>query len=261
MKLSRSTVFMAGFAALGCTEAIAPSAPITALPRDLSSAEGKVIAASNEFAFDLFRTGNAGQHKANVFISPLSASMALGMTANGANGSTADEMYSALRLSGSTREETNDAYKSLIALLRGLDPKTEITIANSIWYEQTFAVNSSFLDESKHYFDAMVSALDFGSPSAVSTINSWVADQTKNRIPKIIDGIDDAEVMFLVNAIYFKGIWQKQFDKANTVNAPFHAADGTTANVPMMQRPAGVQFTGNAEYWRSTSPTAIRRSR
>jgi len=248
MKLIRSMLCMVGLAVLGCTEATAPGAPITALPRDLSSAEIKVIAASNEFAFDLFRTGNADQHKANVFISPLSASMALGMTANGANGSTADEMYSSLRLTGSTREQTNGGYKSLIELLRGLDPKTEFTIANSIWYEQTFPFNSSFLDESKQYFDAKVSALDFGSPSAVGTINSWVADQTKNRIPKIIDGIDDAEVMFLVNAIYFKGIWQKQFDKANTVDAPFHAADGTTANVPMMERLAGVQFTGNAEY-------------
>lgn len=98
---------------MGCSEATAPAGPINALPRTLSGAETKVIAASNDFAFDLFRTGNASQHKANVFISPPSASMALGMTANGVGGATYDEMSAALLLTGSTREEMNDGYNPL----------------------------------------------------------------------------------------------------------------------------------------------------
>lgn len=233
-----------------CNEATVPSplAPLTALPRALTESENKIIAGSNEFAFDLFRTGNLAQHKANVFISPLSASMSLGMTANGANGATYDEMKSTLRLSGATREDVGGGYKSLITLLRGLDPSTNFSIANSIWYEQTYPFNAPFLDESKQYFDARVQALDFANPSAVTTINSWVSGQTNNRIPEILDAIDPAEVMFLVNAIYFKGIWQKQFDKSMTVDAPFHAADGTTALVPMMARRAGVQYAATSEY-------------
>ena len=248
MKLFGPMLFAVALIGSACTEATAPGAPIAELPRALTGSEGKIIAGSNDFAFDLFRTGNLAQHKANVFISPLSASMALGMTANGANGATYDEMRTALRLNGATREDVGGGYKSLIALLRGLDPGTTFTIANSIWYEQTFSFNASFLGESKQYFDAQVQALDFKNPSAVTTINTWVSAQTNNRIPKILDSIDPAEVMFLINAIYFKGIWQKQFDKSKTVDAPFHAADGTTATVPMMSRGAGVQYTSTPEY-------------
>ncbi len=157
-------------------------------------------------------------------------------------------MRTALRLNGATREDVGGGYKSLISLLRGLDSKTDFSIANSIWYEQTFPFNASFLDESKLYFDAQVQALDFANPSAVTTINSWVSEQTNNKIPTILDNIRKEEVMFLVNAIYFKGIWQKQFDKSKTVDAPFHAADGTTATVPMMARGEGVQHTATPEY-------------
>jgi serine protease inhibitor len=253
MKLFRPTLLVAALIGTACSDATTPSPkapiePITALPRALTESETKVIAGSNDFAFDLFRTGNLSQHKENVFISPLSASMALGMTANGANGATYDEMRSTLRLTGATREDIGGGYKSLIALLRGLDAGTDFSIANSIWYEQTFPFNASFLDESKLYFDARVEALDFQSPSAVTTINSWVSGQTNDRIPKILDNIAREEVMFLVNAIYFKGIWQKAFDKSKTVDAPFHAADGTTATVKMMARDDGVQYTATSEY-------------
>jgi serpin B len=157
-------------------------------------------------------------------------------------------MRSTLHLTGSTREDVNGSYKSLISLLRGLDPQTRFTIANSIWYDQTFPFNASFLDESKQYFDAEVAGLDFTSPSALTTINSWVDTQTNGKIPGILEQIDSDEVMFLVNAIYFKGTWVKQFDKSKTVDAPFYAADATTSTVPMMSRAPGVLLTRNAEY-------------
>jgi serpin B len=234
--------------ASACSDPTAPSAPINALPRDLSGSETALITGNNAFAFDLFRTVNADQHKGNVFISPLSASMALGMTANGANGTTYDEMKSTLHLTGSTREDVNGSYKSLISLLRGLDPQTKFTIANSIWYDRTFPFNASFLDESKQYFGAEVAGLDFSNPATVNTINSWVNTNTSGKIPSILDEIAPNEVMFLVNAIYFKGTWLKQFDKSKTVDAPFHAADGTMRTVPMMARTPGVELTANAEY-------------
>lgn len=249
MKSSRQIKTVLALVAIACNDPAAPPVqPITALPRDLTAGEGKIIAASNDFAFDLFRTGNRAQHDSNVFISPLSASMALGMTANGAAGATYDEMRAALRLGSASREEVNDGYKSLITLLTGLDRTTTFQIANSIWYRQNFPFHASFLDESKSYFSARVEALDFTSPSAVATINSWVSEQTNDRIPQILDEIRRDEVMFLINAIYFKGTWQKQFDKARTQPALFRAADGTTETVQMMWRPAGVNHVTTAEY-------------
>ena len=249
MKSFRQITAALAFVAIACNDPAGPPVqPITALPRALTAGESKIIAASNDFAFDLFRTGNRSQHNSNVFISPLSASMALGMTANGAAGATYDEMRAALRLSAVSREEVNDGYKSLITLLTGLDRTTTFEIANSIWYRQNFPFHASFLDDSKSYFDARVEALDFTNPSAVSTINSWVSEQTNDRIPKILDEIRRDEVMFLINAIYFKGTWQKQFDKARTHPAPFNAADGTTAEVSMMWREAGVDHVATSEY-------------
>jgi serine protease inhibitor len=250
MKLYRSILFAVAALCTACTEATAPGAPIAALPRDLTQSESKVIAASNDFAFDLFRTGNVSQHNANVFMSPLSASMALSMATNGANGATYDAMHSSLRLTGATQDEVNGGFKSLIALLRGLDPKTDFRIANSIWFEQTFPFNTSFLDQSKTYFGARVEGLDFTASSSLATINSWVSAQTNNKIPSILDSIAKNEVMFLVNAIYFKGVWQKQFDKTKTTDAVFHAADGSTAMVPMMSRGEGVDvdFAWTPEY-------------
>jgi len=218
---------------LACSD---PSGPgkITALPRDLTSAEQKLVAGSNSFAFDLFRQINTDQRSANVFISPLSASMALGMTVNGAAGSTYDAMHNALRLGDASRKEINEGYESLITLLRGLDKSTDFRIANSIWYEQTFPFNDSFLGDSKSFFDAEVKGLDFKNPSALGTINSWVNQSTGGKIPTILDEIDSSEVMFLINAIYFKGSWQTQFDKSKTSNAPFFALDKTTSSVPLM---------------------------
>lgn len=231
-----------------CSEATAPRGPIAALPRELTASEEKVIAASNDFAFDLFRAGNRSQHKLNVFMSPLSASMALGMTANGAAGTSYDEMRAALRFGDATREEINAGYKSLITLLLGLDPTTTFGIANSIWYEKTFPFHASFLDESRAHFDARVEGLDFRASSAVPTINAWVSEKTNDRIQEILKSIEDNEVMFLINAIYFKGTWQVQFDKAKTTNAPFYAVDGTTASVPMMVRQEEVDYFANTEY-------------
>ena len=239
----------AALATLACSDSSGPGAePIDALPRQLTAAERKLVAGSNSFAFDLFREINNGQKSKNVFISPLSASMALGMTANGAAGTTYDAMRSTLRLGTASKAEVNEGYKSLIALLRGLDNTTDFRIANSIWYEKTFPFNAAFLSESKSFFDAEVAGLDFASPSALTTINSWVNESTASKIPAILDDIDPAEVMFLINAIYFKSAWQSKFDKAQTVNAPFNAYDGTKPSVPLMNQTASFKVGSSQSF-------------
>ena len=141
----RSIVVPLTLATLACSDPSGPGTSITELPRPLTIAEQKLISGSNEFAFDLLREINAAQRTSNVFVSPLSASMALGMTANGASGTTYDAMHNALRLGDASRQEVNEGYRSLIALLRGLDKSTDFRIANSIWYEKTFPFNDSFI--------------------------------------------------------------------------------------------------------------------
>jgi serine protease inhibitor len=233
----------------GSTEppAEAPT-PLTELPRALSAAEDKVRGASNRFTFALFRQLNEAQRGQNVFVSPLSASMALGMTMNGAAGATHDQMRSALGFGDASQEEINAGYKGLIGLLRDLDKSVEFRLANSIWYRQGFPFHQSFLDVTRSWFDAEVRALDFASPASVGTINDWVDGSTNGKITKIIDEIRRENVMFLINAIYFKGSWRDQFDPSATIDAPFRAADGREQAAKLMHRHAKMSYLQTPEF-------------
>jgi serpin B len=246
----RNAVIWLIAALAGCSDPNGPGSvsQIDELPRQLSVAEEKLVAGNNAFAFDLIRQVNAGQPDENVFVSPLSASMALGMAANGAAGSTWDAMRSTLGLGSATREEIGSGYGSLIKLLRGLDATTTFRIANSIWYEKSFPFEQSFLAESKSYFDAEVQGLDFGAAGSVTAINNWVSTATEKKIPKIVESLDGDEVMYLINAIYFKGAWKTQFDRSATTNAPFHAIDGTSAPVPLMFQSGLMRVATNTEF-------------
>jgi serpin B len=218
----------------GSTDPSDPPARLAELPRSLSVAEQKVLGAANDFTFTLFHRLNEAQPGANVFVSPLSASMALGMTMNGAAGTTFDEMRETLAFGTAPQAEINAGYEGLIKLLRGLDRGVDFTIANSIWYEQAFPFHSTFFDAVRGPFGAEVRGLDFASPGAVSTINAWVNTQTNGKIPTILDAIPDDARMYLINAIYFKGSWRHRFDAAQTTTAEFTTAGGAREPVSLM---------------------------
>lgn len=223
-----------------------PSAPgskapsrIESLPRALSPSEQLLVAASNNFSSSLLREINRDAYAdSNIFISPLSASMALGMTMNGTAGATYDEMRTSLGFGQLSREEILRSYRDLITLLRGLDPRVDFRIANAIWYRDTFgpAIEPSFLDEARDFFDAKAQGLDFASPAAVTTVNQWADASTNGRIRRVIDRIDDELVMLLANAIYFKGDWRQAFKPASTRPGTFTTHRGTSVQVPMMSR-------------------------
>jgi len=220
-----------------------PSEPITALPRQLTVGEQKLIATGNTFAFKFFgEVVRQGNPDSNVFVSPLSAAMALGMTYNGARGETQTAMAQTLGLDQLTTQEANESFQSLIALLRGLDGKVDFRLANSIWYRLGLAPRPEFLDVNRQYFDAEVRGLDFANPEAVTTINNWANDNTNGKIPKIIDAIDPSLVMFLINAIYFKGSWVHQFDKSLTRDDPFTLRSGAQASVSTMRHAEAVSL-------------------
>ncbi len=201
---------LAAAALLGAACAESPvTGPITHLPRDLTAGEQQLVSSGNRFAFALFHT-IAAQESAdsNLFVSPLSVGMALGMTVNGAMGATRDSMLHALQLDALSMDAVNRGYRGVIDLLRGLDPAVELTLANSIWYRNTIQPGQPFLDDVRTWFDARAQGLDFASPSAAQTINDWVNAQTQGKIPTIVDGgIPPDVIMYLINAIYFKGSW------------------------------------------------------
>jgi len=230
--------FAIGLALLSwaCSDPSGPPPKITALPRALTAGEQQIIAADNRFAIKLLKQVAAGTRDTlqNLFVSPLSVAMALGMTYNGAAGTTEEAMRATLELEGMSVAEVNESYRGLITLLRELDPHVRFQIANSIWYLQGYSVEQSFLDANRVYYDARVEALDFASPTAPATINNWVTEQTRGVIDQIVDYIPDGMRLYLINAIYFKGDWTQQFDPERTQPRPFHLLDGTTVSVPTM---------------------------
>ncbi|MBM3899601.1 MAG: serpin family protein [Gemmatimonadetes bacterium] len=216
-----------------------PPAPITGLPRDLTATESRLALASNALAFDLLRQ-TAADPSGNSVIAPLSVSMALGMLMNGADGVTLDQMRLALRHASPsttppTLSEMNAAYRGLFELLTGLDRSTTMRVANGIWYRTGFTPAPGFLEATRTHFDAAVRAVDFADGRTLGEINGWVKEQTSGRIPTILESIHPDDVMYLINAMYFKGAWQEPFDPQATRSASFAAAGGAQ-QVSMMYR-------------------------
>lgn len=235
--LRLSVVALLTGAAAGCSGD--PLGPLTELPRELTLAELRVIDGSNAFAFDLLRELSVASDSPNVFISPLSASMALGMTMNGAEGETWSQMRDALGFAGMDEAAINEAYRSLIALLLGLDSKVRFGIANGIWADPTVPLLPDYLERVRTHFDAEVRAVDFSAPGTKDDINRWVSDATNGRIDRMLESIPPDVLMYLINAVYFKGDWRSQFRKSRTAPAPFTLADGTTRTVDMMAGEVG----------------------
>jgi len=208
-----------------------------------------LVESDNSFGFKLFKEIIEAEQNKNVFISPLSVSMALGMTYNGANGSTQEAMQEVLELSGLTIPEVNESYENLIKLLTQLDAKVRFQIANSIWYRQGLTPEEEFLNLCKEYFSALVTGLDFSHPNAAKTINAWVDENTNGKIKEIVDDpIDAFIVMSLINAIYFKGDWTYQFDKDQTKDDWFTLPDGTKTRCKMMEQRGLYKYFANDDF-------------
>ena len=217
--------------------------PTPAEPIELKHAEK--VATDNAFTFDLLRAVRQHAKGANIFISPLSVSMALNMTLNGAAGATADEMRAALHEAGCSQEDINACTHELREALMKVDPKTTISIANSIWHRKGETLRAPFLEANRTYYGAEVRPLDFASPQAPKQINDWCAQQTNGKIPQIVNQIPADAFLYLINAVYFKGAWAQTFDREATQKAKFHKADGSTQDVHMMHQQDDFRYGSN----------------
>ena len=212
----------------------------------LTANQKSLVLSNNAFGFDMFRTINKSENSdKNVFISPLSISLALAMTYNGANGDTKTEMQNTLRFPDLSADEINGYFQKLSNILLDLDPTVKLGIANSIWYRQDFTVLPEFVTVNQTYYNAEVQALDFNDPASVTTINHWVATKTNDKITKVINDIPGNLVMFLINAIYFKGQWMYEFKKEATADGPFYATPEIQSTVPFMNQEGTFNYYSN----------------
>jgi serine protease inhibitor len=210
--------------------------------REFTAMEKGLLRSSNAFGFGLFRQVCGQEGEKTVFVSPLSVSMALGMTLNGAAGPTADEMRAALGFGGMAQADVNASYRGLLDLLPVLDPVTTVEIANSVWIRQEFPALPGFVDVNRESFDAAVRNLDFNSASAPDVMNAWISEKTHGKIGGMIGPIDPLTVMFLINAVYFKGTWSVEFDPRSTRDDEFIRSDGTRIPCRMMENKASFAY-------------------
>ena len=206
-------------------------------PRELNESEKAIALSDATFSYRIFsETVNYDGAAENVFISPLSISMALAMVLNGAEGETHNQIKETLGLSGLDESEINENFLSLMNYLMTLDPEVSLKIANSVWYDEELEVKQDFLNRLQESFNAGGEALNFSDPVSVNIINSWVSENTNGRIESILDEISDEMVMFLINALYFKGDWLRQFDAEDTRSADFYLENGSKTTVDMMNQ-------------------------
>lgn len=207
-----------------------------------SEAEAREAARGNaELGFDLYHGVRATP--GNVFFSPYSVSLALGMTYAGARGETAAEMAGALNFN-LPDAQLHPAFNAIDLALASRDDSAkgpfQLNVVNALWTQQGFQFKPEFLDTLAESYGAGMRALDFETSAEESRkiINNWVSYHTNSRIPELLGAgaVDGGTRLVLTNAVYFNAAWQSAFDKANTVNRDFHLLDGSTKSVPMMRR-------------------------
>jgi serpin B len=209
-----------------------------------NSVDRSIVSSNTRFALNLFKELIIEDANRNVFISPLSISIALSMTFNGAEGTTRDAMARALQLGNMSLEELNQGYLNLIESLENADKLVQLGIADSVWVRDSFEplVRQDFTQRVKEYFESEVFCRDFGAPQTPDEINAWISNKTDGKIDKMVDEIDSELVMFLINAIYFKGEWVTSFNESATKEADFFLSDGSTVKAAMMSTKGNFSF-------------------
>lgn len=217
---------------------------ITPQKIEINASEDTAEAAVN-FAAELFAKSAADGE--NTLVSPVSVLYALAMTANGAGGETLQQLEQAF---GTDVNSLNHWLAEYMAYLAG----DEVSVSNSIWYRDSFVPHRNFLQTNADFFNAGLYSAPFDN-STVKDINSYVKKSTNGMIDKIIDDIEPATVMMLINALTFEAQWQEKYKNSRIHEGEFYAYDGTTQQADYMYSEESVYLTdenttGFAKYYK-----------
>lgn len=219
----------------------------------MPSSSVDIAVADNAFGFRLLNAVQTTAASGNVVLSPVSAALNLSMVLNGADGQTRQEMLAALSFDGADVDAINTANEHLIKMIRTPADSITLSMADSLWVDSRHArLRSDYVNRMRTSYDAEMSDLDFSDPNAAHRINGWASNETHGKIPKVVDRINPADLVLLLNAVYFKGIWTHKFDKSKTQQRDFTLSGGATRQVPRMAQ------SGRFEYFETTEMQAIR---
>lgn len=216
-------------------EPVAPNIKYNPGTVKLTAAQQAQVENSNEFAWKFFKEVSKGEQE-DVFVSPLSVTYALGMLANGAVGDTQKEILEGLEFRSGKVDDINSLCHQLMIESPKLDKSTKVSMANAVVANENKPLKPDFKNVVEKQYQALVTNQDFSSLATLSFINQWASEQTHGMVPKILERINPDGVSYLLNALYFKGIWYRQFDKKHTKKEAFTKADGSKSQVQMMHQ-------------------------
>ncbi len=198
----------------------------------------EIVQGNNRFCINLYKNLTENE-TGNIFYSPFSITMAMGMVFEGAKGWVQGEMYEVFKfpLDEKIRRES---FLSLYKQINKKNAKYKLHIANALWIQKDYPFLPEYLKTIQKYYDGYARNVDFiGQTEATrQIINTWVEDKTNQKIKDIFPpgSIDQQSRLVITNAIYFKGQWVKQFDKSLTAEEDFWVTETRAIRVPMMKR-------------------------
>jgi len=221
-------------------------------PIVLTKGQTAVMEKGNDFAFNLLREAQTQFAGSNLFLSPMGVTIVASMLANGANGTTYEEIVEAIGLKDYTLDQVNDCYATLVSALYKVDPSVSFTLANSIWAAADLPLKKQFCTNMEITFDAESFSVDFGASGTLKQVNDWCSKKTNGLIPKMFEQLSPLTRAMLINALYFKGDWRYEFNQSTTAEESFQTLPGGTVKVQMMS------LSGDMEAYQDRSVSLVK---
>ena len=220
----------------------------------------KLALANTGFAFDLLAQIDREQPGENIFISPFSVSTVLQMVGHGAAGGTKAEMQRVLKTGDLPPASLNAAVQDLS---RSLNSQTNVilNLANAVWFQEGLTLKPGFVSVNRDLFSAKLAGVDFRKPESAQIINDWADTSTRGKIQGVVRWPFAPNTrVILANAIYFKGRWDRPFDKQATKDNPFNVRPGGTPKpVPTMWQHGQFDYQAGADFQAVWLPYSGRR--
>jgi serine protease inhibitor len=213
--------------------------------------ENALVTSQNRFGFKLYAELARKDSARNLFISPASVMLALAMTYAGARGETRRALAETLELEGIDDDQLGRAAADLLVALRRTDSRVILSVANSLWARAGLALRPDFIRRAEQSFDAKVNTLDFARGDAAGAVNDWVRKQTRGKIEAIVDRLPPEALLVLINAVYFKADWARQFDRRASHEGAFRLPGGGQKQVMMMVQ------SGTYRYYQARDVQAV----
>lgn len=212
----------------------------------LSSVDTRNIAALSDFNDKLMSGVAQNSLDGSFCVSPLSVSIYLGMIANSCQGEAQEQIVRTLDCSD--LNDFNSLSTRLLKYLPSSKNGAVTHIANHVWIANRYNIPETYVKTMSEIFAAGVDNVDFSNDKTFININNWVSDNTNGLIEKLYDESQWPNMrgipMACANTVYFKGLWDKEFDKEDTWKETFHAVNGDITT-PMMHKTDIFRYAAN----------------